>query len=87
MRSMLILMPLLVFAAPAEAAPCKPGMIYRPSLGICQKKLKAPRIYRAKASIKHRYRRPPVKKAIPSLKCDFACEVRLWAAKNKETFQ
>ena len=51
----------------AEAARCKQGKIYRPSLGICMGKQTAARqgvrVRHAKASIRHRYKRPPVKRA------------------------
>jgi hypothetical protein len=58
---------LLVSASPAEAARCAKGKIYRPSIGACQSKATAARqgvrVRYAKASIRHRYKRPPVRRA------------------------
>lgn len=53
---------------PAEAARCAKGSIYRPSLGVCQAKAKAPAgVYRtryARASIRHRTKRAKPVKAV-----------------------
>jgi hypothetical protein len=96
-----ILFSTIVLSTAADAArQCGPGLIWRPSLGICQTKAKAPREYVkrvAKASIKHRYKRPPVKRAqlrvkpVPVLECDALCRLTIalpqWVENNRETFQ
>ena len=95
MRNVLIAAALAAWLAPsaADAARCKQGQIYRPSQGVCVSKVSAMRagIYRprvAKASIRHRVKKPPAKHAqgLPVLACDYRCEVVLWAAKNRGTF-
>jgi hypothetical protein len=58
---------LLALPAPAEAARCPSGYIYRSSAGVCQSKALAARqgirVRHAKASITHRAKkRPPVVK-------------------------
>lgn len=92
----IILIPFLLLPLSAEAARCKQGAIYRPSVGACVSKQSAMHagIYRprvAKASIRHRAKKPPVIKRaarkLPVLACDYRCEVSLWAAKNRGTFQ
>jgi hypothetical protein len=55
-------------ATAADAARCKQGQVYRPSIGVCQSKATAARQgvrskRYARASIKHRYKRPPLKRA------------------------
>lgn len=92
-------------ATSAEAARCKQGMIYRPSVGVCVSKASAMRagVYRAryaKASLKHRYKRPArsnVQKAqiapaaIPSLRCDEICQLHInlasWVQRNRGSFE
>ena len=95
-RSLLLAAALAAWLAPsaAEAARCKQGQIYRPSQGVCVSKAAAQRagIYRprvAKASIRHRVKKPAIRRAasgVPVLACDYRCEVALWAAKNRGTF-
>lgn len=83
--------------ATAEAARCPQGQIYRPSQGVCVSKASAIRagIYRprtAKARTRDRVRkRPPVERAaIPALRCDALCELKIalpkWAARNAASF-
>ena len=89
----------------AEAARCSSGKVYRPSAGVCVSKASAIRagVYKpryAKASVKHRHKRPSVERAarvkiassdpVPSLRCDELCKLKInlhaWAARNADSF-
>lgn len=76
------------FFAPldASAARCLQGYIYRPSLGVCQLKAtyaRQARVRYAKASIRHRYKRPPVRRAALPVRVTFEHHVYNWAYDNR----
>lgn len=77
---------------PAEAARCAYGKVYRPSIGVCQHKAAAVRagVYRpryAKASVRHRYKRPPVRRAALPVVVTFEHHVYNWAYDNRRLIE
>lgn len=80
------------FFAPldASAARCPQGYIYRPSMGVCQwgkTYARQARARYAKASIRHRTKRPPVRRAALPVVVTFAHHVYNWAYANREMIE
>jgi len=92
MKIVLLAVPLLMLAhAPADAARCAYGKVYRPSLGVCQSKAAAQRagVYRpryAAVRLKHRVKHRVKKLRRPRIVVveTYADHVWNWAYTNRQ---
>lgn len=89
----------LLWVPSAEAARCKKGQVYRPSLGVCQSKQAAVRagVYRRSSGAARRSKiRPPKPKPAPVIIqqpaqtqsnwiVDYYTHVNDWAVKNRNS--
>lgn len=85
-RALLLIVPLLLAPAPADAARCAYGKVYRPSMGVCQAKASAIRagVYKpryAKARLKHRVKKTRAPKLV--VVETYADHVWNWAYYNR----